>query len=216
MAATTIEDIFNSADEASPGHYGVAKTALLLLDFHALFVNKMGGPNGPAALEAAVKLRNWARAQGIVIVHVLVDGRKGPFPTCKTGDRIRKIVAEMSEEGGGGEEAPELRTDIDEDVTFYRRPGYVSALECPDIDTFLQMNNVKSIVLAGLSTSGCVLSTALAAVDGEFVVTVISDACADPVDGLHEIIIENVLKRRAHVTTVAEFQQGFEKFVAPK
>ena len=87
----------------------------------------------------------------------------------------------------------------------------MSALKSPGLEDFLQEKGIKSLVLAGLSTSGCVLRTAVAACDAEYVVTVISDGCADPVEGVHELLVGKVLNSRGYVTTAAEFHDGFAK-----
>lgn len=44
---------FDATDKSNPGHYGPYQTALLLLDFHTLFVERNGGPRARAALEVA-------------------------------------------------------------------------------------------------------------------------------------------------------------------
>jgi nicotinamidase-related amidase len=66
----------------------------------------------------------------------------------------------------------------DMDVTFKRRPGYVSALKSPGLEDFLREKGIQSLFLAGLSTSGCVLRTALAAGD--------ADCCGGRVRGCEE------------------------------
>jgi hypothetical protein len=54
---STFDAKFNSADKSTPGHYGPSQTALLLLDFHSMLVQKAGGAQAPAALEVAAKMR---------------------------------------------------------------------------------------------------------------------------------------------------------------
>jgi nicotinamidase-related amidase len=64
-------------------------------------------------------------------------------------------------------------------------------------------------VLTGLSTSGCVLRTACAACDAEFVTTVISDGCADPMEGVHDLLVAKVLGNRSFVVSTKEFDVQF-------
>jgi nicotinamidase-related amidase len=203
----TFTNTFNAANKSTPGHYGPSQTALFLLDFHTMLVQKLG-PKGSAALEVAAKMRTWAKAQGIQVVHCLVDINGTPLPTCKDCERLAGVVAAMGP--SGGQEPAEL-LESGGDVTFIRRPGYVSALKSPGLEEFLQEKGIKSLVLAGLSTSGCVLRTAVAACDAEYVVTVISDGCADPVEGVHELLVGKVLNSRGYVTTAAGFEDGFAK-----
>jgi nicotinamidase-related amidase len=210
----TLESTFNAADTSAPGHYGPSQTALLLLDFHSLFVHKIAGSEGPAALEVAAKMRIWAKSQGIQVIHGLVDINTTPFPTCKDADRFAGTVTAMKSDGG--EEHAELFEGYGEDVTFTRSLGYVSALKSPGLDDFLQKKGIKSLVLTGLITSGCVARTAIAASDAEYVVSVISDGCADPVEGIHDLMVGKFLNNRGYVTTAAEFQEGFAKATGGK
>ena len=55
-----------------------------------------------------------------------------------------------------------------------RTPGYVSALESHGLMNTLRAKGIKALILGGLSTSGCVLSTARAGADRGFIMTVVS------------------------------------------
>jgi nicotinamidase-related amidase len=211
----TLDATFNPEDQTTPGHYGPSQTALLLLDFHSLFVQKIGGPKASAALAAAAKMKTWAKSHRIQVIHALIDIHAVPFPTCKNADRLAGIAATM--QSSGSEEPAELLDGgIGDDVTFTRIPGHVSALKSPGLDEFLQKKGIKSLVLTGLSTSGCVGRMAIMACDEEYVVTVISDGCADPVEGVHDFMLGKILNNRGYVTTAAEFQEGFAKATSVK
>jgi nicotinamidase-related amidase len=174
-----------------------------------MIVEGAGGALAPAALHVATKMRVWAKLQGIQVIHALIDPDLATYPTCKDSEWLTNIMKAMKS-SGGSEEPSELR-DGGGDVMFTRRPGYVSALKSPGLKEFLQENGIKSLILTGLSTSGCVLRTAITASDEEFVVTVISDGCADAGEGVHDMMVGKVLNNRGFVTTAAEFQEGFEK-----
>ena len=201
----SLASTFDAADISAPGHYGPSQTALLLLDFHSLFVEKAGGPQARAALDVAANMRAWAKSQGIQVIHALVDANATPFPTYKTSPRISGFLAALK--SSDGEESAKL-LEGGGDITFTRRPGHVSALKSTGMDDFLQNKGIKSLVLSGLSTSGCVMGTALAASDAEYVVTVISDGCADPGDGVHDMVLGKLLNR-GYPITATEFQEGF-------
>ena len=205
---------FNPADKSTPGYYGPSQTALLLLDWHSMFVERLGGAQAAAALKVAVDLRTWAKSQGIQVIHCLVGIDTPSFPTCKGVERLGELVAGMKA-GGGDKEPPEL-LEGGGDITFTRTPGHVSALKSPGLDDFLRKKNISSLILTGLSTSGCVTRTSFAACDAEYVVTVISDACADPGEGVHDMMVGKVLNSRGYVTTGAEYQEGFAKATGVK
>lgn len=211
----TLAATFNAADRSTPSHYGPSDTALLLLDFHSMFIQRMGGPSASAALQVAAEMRTWAHSQGIQVIHALVDVNATPYPTCKDAHKFASIAAAMKSSGGGAEPA-ELLEEVGDDVTFTRRPGYVSALKSPGLDDFLQKRGIKSLVLTGLSTSGCVLRTAIMASDAEYVVSVISNGCADQVEGVHDMMVGKILNNRGYVFTAEDFQEGFAKATGGK
>ena len=202
--------MFDKADQSTPGHYGPSQTALLLLDFHSILVNQFAGPNGVAAMKTAAEMRTWAKSKGIKVIHCLIDIHGTPFPTCKDAERFAG-VAKMMQADDAGEEPRELLEGGDDDFTFSRVPGYVSALKSPGLEDFLQKNGIKSLILTGLSTSGCVTKTALAANDAEYVVSVLSDGCADRDQDVHDTMVGKILNNRGYVTTASEFREGFTK-----
>ncbi|KAI8957310.1 Isochorismatase hydrolase [Daldinia sp. FL1419] len=199
--------LFDKKDPTTPGYYEPSQTALLLLDFHSMFVQKAGGPKALAALHVAVNMRAWAKSEGIQVIHALIDLNTSTFETCRYGNKLMETVAIAR--SSGGEEPIELSGSDSDDVTFTRTPGHVSALRSPGLDSFLKEKCIKSLILTGLSTSGCVARTAFAATDAEYVTTVLSDGCADPDEAVHEVMINKILNKRGYVTTAAEFQNGF-------
>jgi nicotinamidase-related amidase len=209
-------DFFDALSPASPSYYKPSETALLLLDWHSMFVEKAAGADATAALAVTAGLRSWAKKHDVEIIHALIDCSRDPFTTCKGADRLRSILASMAQSGGAVEPSVLLPT-VDEigltsnagEVTFTRTPGHVSALKSPDLLDHLGSKGIKSLLLTGLSTSGCVARTAFAATDAEFVVTVISDACAEADQAVHEAMIEKVLPSRSFVAAAEDVRRLF-------
>jgi nicotinamidase-related amidase len=197
-----------SIDKSSHGAYKPSETALLLLDWYSLFVEKVAGPTAIPALDVAVQLRKWAKVQGITVIHCLINSNGTPFPACKGVERFQGLLEIMK--ATADPEPAELRPD-DKEPTFYRVPGHISALKSPGLLDFLKEKGIKSVVITGLSTSGCVLRTAVTATDAEFATTVISDGCADSDAELHKVIMEKIIPSRGHVKSFAEFKEGFEE-----
>ncbi|KAL5605927.1 hypothetical protein FOVSG1_006074 [Fusarium oxysporum f. sp. vasinfectum] len=201
MSTTTL-------DASSPNAYGSSETALLLLDWYTLFIEKVAGPSAEPALKVAVELRNWAKTHNITVVHCLIDASGTPFPACKGVDRFQGLLEIMK--NLEQPEPAELRADDKDELTFHRVPGHISALKSPGLLDYLKEKGIKSLVLSGLSTSGCVLRTAVTATDAEFATTVISDACADGDGELHRVILDKIIPSRGHVKSAADFQKEFE------
>ncbi|HEY3883138.1 MAG TPA: isochorismatase family protein, partial [Trebonia sp.] len=62
-----------------------------------------------------------------------------------------------------------------------------------------------TLVLAGISTSGVVLSTLRQAADLDYRLIVLEDACADRDDEVHRVLTGKVFPRQAVVTTADEW-----------
>lgn len=98
-----------------------------------------------------------------------------------------------------------------DEVVLERTAGFVSGMESYGIKELLaeggkRKDDIKSLIIGGLSTGGCVISTAKAAADQGFVVTVLKDLCCDPKPGVHETLCEHVLPPNCHVSSVEEFK----------
>jgi nicotinamidase-related amidase len=63
---------------------------------------------------------------------------------------------------------------------------------------------IATLILAGVSTRGVVLSTVRDAADRDYEVFVLADATADPEPGVHGLLVERIFPRQAHVITVAQ------------
>jgi nicotinamidase-related amidase/predicted MFS family arabinose efflux permease len=84
------------------------------------------------------------------------------------------------------------------------RKTRVGAFSTTDLDRRLRDRGIDTLILAGISTSGVVLSTVRDAADRDYRVFVLADGSADPDAGLHETLTEKVFPRQAHVITTTE------------
>jgi nicotinamidase-related amidase len=78
------------------------------------------------------------------------------------------------------------------------------AFSTTDLAERLSERAITTLILAGVSTSGVVLSTVRDAADRDYRVFVLADATADPEPGVHEFLTERVFPRQAEVITVAQ------------
>lgn len=74
-----------------------------------------------------------------------------------------------------------------------------------NLQQILAAQEIDHLALAGISIGGIVLSAALQAVDLDYQVTVLSDACADSDPAVHDTFINEILARRGGVATVDEW-----------
>ena len=89
-----------------------------------------------------------------------------------------------------------------EPVVVKRR---VSAFSGSDLDVLLRGAGADTLVLAGIATSGVVLSTLRQAADLDYQITVLADACADRDPEVHRVLTEKVFPHQAQVTTTDEW-----------
>jgi nicotinamidase-related amidase len=71
-----------------------------------------------------------------------------------------------------------------------------------DLKEVLRSGGIKQLVMAGVATSGVVLSTFTLAADEDYRMTILSDACGDPSASLHEELMTKLFPRSAEVLTV--------------
>jgi hypothetical protein len=108
-----------------------------------------------------------------------------------------------------------LTQEPGEPVIVKRR---VSAFTGSDLDVLLRGAGADALILAGISTSGVVLSTLRQAADLDYRLTVLADACADLDPEVHRVLTEKIFPRQALVTTtddwIASLLSG-DKYVGP-
>ncbi len=146
-------------------------------------------PDGPFALpdpEPAVAatraLVDAARAGGHPVVWTAVRYARG---LADGGLFVRKVPALAAfAEGAPGEWGALTLTPADGEPVVVKQ--YASAFFGTTLAPTLRGLGVDTVVLAGVSTSGCVRATAMDALNSGFRPQVVADACADRTPALHE------------------------------
>ena len=81
------------------------------------------------------------------------------------------------------------------------RKTRVGAFSTTDLDHRLRERGIHTLILAGISTSGVVLSTVREAADRDYELFVLADATADPNPDVHGFLLERIFPRQAEVIT---------------
>jgi nicotinamidase-related amidase len=84
------------------------------------------------------------------------------------------------------------------------RKTRVGAFSTTDLDQRLHTCGITTVILAGIATSGVVLSTVGEAADRDYRILVLADACADRDPDVHAALTQKVFPQQARVITVAE------------
>jgi nicotinamidase-related amidase len=83
------------------------------------------------------------------------------------------------------------------------RKTRVGAMSTTDLDRQLRDRGIDTLVLAGISTSGVVLSTLVEAADRDYRLYVLSDGTEDPDEQTRDVLLGKVFPRRAQVIDTA-------------
>jgi nicotinamidase-related amidase len=181
-------------------------TALLVMDFQTAIVDSFA-PDKDALLARTATLLEGARAAGLKIIYVIVAFRPGypeANPRNKTFEAIRGSGRFV--EGSAGTEVHAALAPRPGDVVVTKRR--VSAFSGSDLEIVLRAGGIDTLVLAGIATSGVVLSTVRHAADADYRLVVVSDCCADRDPEVHRVLLEKVFARQTTVTNAAEVLQS--------
>jgi nicotinamidase-related amidase len=177
-------------------------TALLIMDMQAAIVGQIA--DGAALVSNVTKAIASARGAGIPVIYVVVGFRQGA-PEMSPNNKGFMAGRQLFEKVDMHEFLqvhPDLKPLSDEPVVVKRR---VSAFTGSDLEVLLRAWNIRHIVLAGIATSGVVLSTVREAADKDYRITVLSDCCADRDEEVHRVLTTKVFPRQADVVGLAEW-----------
>ncbi|MCM3023944.1 cysteine hydrolase family protein [Heyndrickxia ginsengihumi] len=176
------------------------KTALLIMDLQNGIVQHLGD-NLEEALVPYEKAIKAAREHSIPVIFVRVGFSKG-YPEISPNN---KAFSAISNYGAMtvNDEATQIHKLVQPEgnepvVTKYR----VSAFAGSNLEMILRAQQIDTLVLSGISTSGVVLSTLREAADKDFKINVLADACFDRDQEVHKVLMEKIFPRQADVLTV--------------
>ena len=173
-------------------------SALLVMDFQTGIVESVVADRD-ALLARTAGLIDATRKAGIKVIHVVVGFRPG-YPEVSARNQSFGAIRETGRflQGSAGTEihaavAPEPGEVV---ITKHR----VNAFAATDLDMILRASGIETLVLAGIATSGVVLSTIRHAADADYKLVVVTDCCADRDAEVHRVLTEKVFPRQATVT----------------
>lgn len=178
------------------------RPALLCVDFVRAYL-EAGSPlraNVEPARQATAELLRAAREARVPVLHTRVEYLPGGGDG---GLFYRKVPALACLQRGSAlaEFAAGLEPRADEVVITKQ---YASAFFGTSLATTLQVRRVDTLVIAGVSTSGCVRATAVDALQHGFVPLVVRDAVGDRASGPHEASLADIQAKYGEVISLAE------------
>ncbi|MFP3898812.1 MAG: cysteine hydrolase family protein [Dehalococcoidia bacterium] len=162
-------------------------TAVVIMDYQNRQLSHFSEEFQRELLERANKVLERARYKGIPVINVeVIRGERTPETQIH----------------------PAIAPRPGETLLTKRRVGPFSTT---NLDKVLKTHGIDTLVLLGISTSGCVLSTVRCGADMDYRIIVLSDCCADRDDEVQRVLMEKVFPRQARVITSQQFLQALEK-----
>jgi nicotinamidase-related amidase len=180
-------------------------TALLIMDVQQGIVDRFAGDDG--YLDRLATAITAARGAGVMVGYVTIAFRPG-YPEVSDRNKSFAAIAGSGRfaDGDPGTRIPAAVAPAPgEPVVTKRR---VSAFAGSDLDVLLRARRTENLVLAGIATSGVVLSTLRQAADLDYRLTVLADGCLDADPEVHRVLLHKVFPRQAEVTTIADWTAG--------
>jgi nicotinamidase-related amidase len=189
----------NAVPELNP-----STTVLLLMDFQYAMIGAIGEEAATPAIANAVAALEWARANEIKVAHIrlafepteaeeIPDANKNFAPVRSAG---------MLRSGSPEVEIFDLVKPADGEHVF--RKTRIGAFSTTSLGPWLREHNIDTLVLAGITTSGVVLSTVREASDRDLRAVVLRDATADFDPAVYEVLVDGVFPVTADVVLTAE------------
>jgi len=188
-----------AGDEAGFGRHlePGKRPALILVDFVKAYFEPgaqlyMGLDS---CLHSAARLLKAARQAGILVIHTQVSFSEGGV---NGGVFFKKIDALKHFVGNAplGEIMPEVKP-LPSEVVIVKQ--YASSFFGTTLASTLQASGVDTLIVTGVSTSGCVRATAVDAIQHGFIPLVCREAVGDRNDGPHEANLFDLQAKYAEV-----------------
>jgi nicotinamidase-related amidase len=181
------------------------RAALLVMDYQNGIVGMLGEPDELLSLaaDAVASARRAGAHVGYVRVAFEDADLEAIPPTSRMGQRVASSADAFRSDSPNTAVHDRVAP---EDGDIIVRKTRVGAFSTTDLDEQLRERGVDTLILAGISTSGVVLSTVRDASDRDYRVLVLADATADPEADVHEFLIERILPRQADVITTAQLE----------
>ena len=177
------------------------QTALLVMDFQRGVVDRMPGLDGllTRVQQAIADVRNHGGTIGYVRV-AFTEADWAAIPP------VNAVFARVGDNRLMHHEDPSTAIHdqlAPEPGDIVVRKTRVGAMSTTDLDRQLRNRGITTLVLAGISTSGVVLSTVIEAADRDYRLYVLSDGTEDLDAETRDVLLGKVFPRRAQVIDTA-------------
>jgi nicotinamidase-related amidase len=171
------------------------------MDLQADILPRAGDKAAPL-LERTAALVAGARKAGLPVIYVVI-GFRPDYPEVSPRNLSYGAITQSGRFTGtpGADIAPAVAPQAGDIVVVKHRVG---AFAGTDLELILRARSIDTLLLAGVATSGIVLSTLRYAADADYRIVVIEDCCADADDEVHRVLTQKVFPRQATVTSSSD------------
>ena len=190
----------------------MGETALLVMDFQVGIVPRVS--NADALLDRVAHAIATARHHGVTVGYVRVAFTEADVAAIPSTNKSFSVLAQSGSMATMLDTAPE--TQVHERLApqpgdIVVRKTRVGPFSTTDLDPQLRERGITTLALAGISTSGVVLSTVREAADNDYALVVLADGVADTDDEVHRVLVEKVFPRQADVITIADLDARLDR-----
>jgi len=181
-----------------------SQTALLLMDYQNAVLGAVA--DAESILDRAQQALSWARKNDVQVVFVRVAFAPEDFAEVPTHSKTFAAVAANKYLQDGSPEAAlhESLEVLDHDIVV--RKTRFGAFSTTELYRELHTKGIDTLVVAGISTSGVVLSTLRDAADQDYRLFVLADATADPDAEVHRVLIDKVFPHQADILQTGDLE----------
>ena len=199
----TLEDNYDKAGYHAKQTFGV-QPALLLVDFAQAYFDPasplFGGEGCVVARDHAIKLAVAARKFAVPVIFTEVKYQPGgadggaffakvPALSCfEAGRETQKLVDGLALESN--------------DLMITKQ--YPSAFFGTSLAATLQFHKIDTLIICGLTTSGCVRATCIDSISSGFVTLIASEACGDRASGPHDANLFDMSAKYADLISTSD------------
>lgn len=188
-----------------------ARPALVLIDFANAYFDPeaqlYGGEGCQTALDNAAILADAARAAGVPVIFTEVKYQPGGGDG---GAFYAKVPALSCFDAGTETQklAPPLQV-MDDDIVITKQ--YPSGFFGTSLASTLHFMKIDTLVLTGVTTSGCVRATCIDSISHGFVTLVVEDAVGDRAEEPHRANLYDMSAKYADLLTTPQATEYFQQ-----
>ena len=178
------------------------KPALILIDFVEAYFDESCAlyADVEKELESAIRIRDKARGAGIPVIYTNVEFNK----TGLNGGVFFKKVKPLENfiQGSAMGAWPKSLNPSEDELVITKQ--YPSAFFGTSLSSTLAAAGIDSLIITGLTTSGCVRATCIDSCSYGFIPIVVSDACGDRHEDPHKANLFDMNAKYADVVNESE------------